>query len=304
MPGDEDDAQAAGRRHRERLRHERLAVDRRLGARLVAAPAGSVNSARPCSSVVAVARRAADRHAAPAGPATLLPIASRTTRTVTVPSAAPAPESPGRGSATGSGMSCALRRWRRERHEQRPTPKAQRPDAAASHDAASSFAPQLLAEPRVGDRSCVPHVRARRVQAGLAGVATGAAGGSADRRLSPTPLRNLLLDLLAIAAPASSCRIRPRRARAQAAAHLGEVLLGHLPHRAIELELLDRAQHQRLLALERRARAAAEHLRAVGSSLPTSAAASVRQRGEADGGGGEDREAEQDDRRPATGRAT
>src|SRR5688572_28335574 len=44
------------------------------------------------------------------------------------------------------------------------------------------------------------------------------------------------------------------RAGAQAAANLKKVGLADLAHAAIELELLDRPQHQRLLALERFAR--------------------------------------------------
>jgi hypothetical protein len=44
---------------------------------------------------------------------------------------------------------------------------------------------------------------------------------------------------------------QPHRALAQEPAHLNEVGLSHLPHRAIELELLEGPQREPLVALER-----------------------------------------------------
>ena len=66
------------------------------------------------------------------------------------------------------------------------------------------------------------------------------------------------------------------RAGAQAARHLLEVLRRHLPHRAIELQLLDRPQRQRLLALEIQARALAERLRGSRSACGATSGASIR----------------------------
>ena len=92
---------------------------------------------------------------------------------------------------------------------------------------------------------------------------------------APSPRRCSisLLDLLAVARAGVELTHQPRRPGAQARRHLGEVLLRDLPHRAIEFELLDRPQHQGFVALERRTRAAAEHLRAVRPRPSTSAAA-------------------------------
>ena len=118
------------------------------------APAGrSGNSARPC--VVGRARFAACPLTVrrTSWPATLLPIASRTTRTVTVPLG-----SSGAGMARpwisdGSGMLiCAEARSPRPK-AQGPSPKAQspKPEAqAASHRRRLQLRAAVLAEPRVG----------------------------------------------------------------------------------------------------------------------------------------------------------
>ena len=85
--------------------------------------------------------------------------------------------------------------------------------------------------------------------------------GSALTGCLSDALCNLSFDLIAIRAAGIELPHQPGRARAQPRAHLGKVLVGHLAHRAVELELLDRAQHQRLLAFERRSRPSAQHLR-------------------------------------------
>ena len=76
-------------------------------------------------------------------------------------------------------------------------------------------------------------------------------------------LRQVAFDLFAISDAGIELPHQPRRAHAEAARHLLPVAVGHLAHRAIELELLDGAQRQHLLALERDARALAEHRRAI-----------------------------------------
>ena len=58
------------------------------------------------------------------------------------------------------------------------------------------------------------------------------------------PFHDLSLDLAAIAGTRIELPHQSRGPGAQTSAHLGEVLLGHLPHRAIELELLDRSKHE------------------------------------------------------------
>ena len=219
MPGHENDAQAAGRGHRERCRHQRLAVDRRFGARL-----GAGRQIRELGAALLVGRRGSRRAArpsrAPACPATLLPIASRTTRTVTVPVG-----SSGAGMARpwisdGSGMLI----WRgRQRKAQGPSHKAQGPDAQAQarsafHDAASSLVPQFL-QNRASASLLVPQLdRLRRCGASLVGLADRglrrARGSRASvRRALRSPSRSARDTVL----PASSCRIsRAARARSRA----------------------------------------------------------------------------------------
>src|SRR4029079_6991663 len=53
------------------------------------------------------------------------------------------------------------------------------------------------------------------------------------------PLRKVSFDLIAVAGAGVELFEQPRGARAQAAAHLAEILLRELPHRSIELEILD-----------------------------------------------------------------
>ena len=167
----------------------------------------------------------------------LLPIASRTTRTVTVPSAAPMPESRGHGSTTDP--ACPGRRGtRRERRADPSTPamaSGQTPRACAS----PWPPPAALAEPRVG---IVRRVLARRRRS------------PSQRRLRRRRRRAAWPRQPLARSRARSARGIRRRRRADAstarpvrsaAAHLGEILLRHLSHRAIEFELLDRPQHQR-----------------------------------------------------------
>ena len=73
--------------------------------------------------------------------------------------------------------------------------------------------------------------------------------------------------------PASSCRIRRDARGAQPARHLVPVGIRQLPHRAIELELLDRSQREHLLALQRDAGPLADHRRA--NRLPARPAAAA-----------------------------
>ena len=67
------------------------------------------------------------------------------------------------------------------------------------------------------------------------------------------PGLQLALDQLAVAGLGIELPHQRHRAGAQASRHLVEVLRRHLAHGAIELELLDRSQHQHLLAFEHRA---------------------------------------------------
>ena len=98
----------------------------------------------------------------------------------------------------------------------------------------------------------------RRAAPCAADAARRRRSSAAGRRL---PRGQFLLDQLAVrGAAAVELPDQPHGAAAQAARHLLEVLLGHLAHRPVELQFLDRPQHQRLLALERRARPPAQHL--------------------------------------------
>src|SRR5947209_10391464 len=85
--------------------------------------------------------------------------------------------------------------------------------------------------------------------------------------------------------------------RAEATGHVPPVRFGHLPHRAIELELLDRSQRQHLFPLERHSRAITDHRRAI--VLRRDERPQHPQRGEADERRRADDDAEEDDRREA-----
>jgi hypothetical protein len=89
---------------------------------------------------------------------------------------------------------------------------------------------------------------------------------------------------------------QPDGTRAKTCRHLGEVLLRHLAHRAIELQLLDRPQRQRLLALERRPCTPAEDGRA-GRLVRRRDRRKRSPRRDADRCRGEDGQAEKDDGR-------
>src|SRR6185312_11118620 len=81
-------------------------------------------------------------------------------------------------------------------------------------------------------------------------------------RLSDSPLK-LFFHLRSIAAARIELPDETRRAGAEACRHLVEVAGGQLPHRLVEFQFLDRPQDEHLLAVERRARPLADHLRAI-----------------------------------------
>ncbi len=89
---------------------------------------------------------------------------------------------------------------------------------------------------RASGSLAVPHAQRRSARAVGDGRALG--HGLAD------PLRDFALDLLAVAAARIELAHQPHGAPPEAAAHLVEVGLGHLAHREVELEFLDRAQHE------------------------------------------------------------
>ena len=102
---------------------------------------------------------------------------------------------------------------------------------------------------------------------GATACVCGATAACAAARAGCAELASVTLDHLLIDRRAFELAHQPHRARAQPVAHLDEVGLGDLPHRPIELQLLDRSQREQLVALERRARAAADD-RADASSRP------------------------------------
>src|SRR5712691_10747753 len=77
------------------------------------------------------------------------------------------------------------------------------------------------------------------------------AGADDLRRCLTEPLREIAFDLFTIPGAGVELAYQPRRPGTKTARHLVPVRLGHLPHGAIELEFLDRPEHQHLLALER-----------------------------------------------------
>src|SRR5262249_20796413 len=107
----------------------------------------------------------------------------------------------------------------------------------------------------------------------------------------------IAFDLLPIPRAGVELLHQAGRASAQPSGHVAPVVLGNFSHRSIELELLDRSENERLLALEGDARAVADHRRAVvlaGHERPQHP-----QRREADQDGAGHQDAQEKNRRDA-----
>ncbi len=157
-----------------------------------------------------------------------------------------------------AGVGHLARRRDRQRHDgaQRRR-RAKRPEGDL-HRAASILDPHDL-QKRASASLAVPqdgHVPGRiGVDGRRMGRRRGRRGHAAHAR------REFPFDQRAVAgAVGVELPEQPGRPRAQPPRHLVEVGVGDLPHRAVELHFLDRAQHEELLAFERGPRAAAEHL--------------------------------------------
>ena len=235
------------------------------------------------------------------------------TRTVTVPTgdvARPAAARPTSGSDPACPAAPAARPAGASASEREGSAdeRASAVDARDQAESLRSFVPQRLqnaasaivdgaaARRSTRRRSDVPRRRRRRQQAASARRLGPDGRGSRRRRLPRQPRLQLALDHRrgSPTPPSSSCFMSEQRAAAQAAAHLVEVPRRQLAHRPIELELLDRAQHQRLLALERGARPARQRLaERLGVAARRAAPASGRTR--RGGAGGADRQADEDE---------
>ena len=258
------------------------------------APAGTpVNSARPSAPV-------GSRRTAPApcsstdAPTMLLVISSRTTRTVTVPSGSSGAGIDMPDIARGSGI-CARRGAGRGRQRGRPRRGARvrglapatgvlpetgwhRSVTVASPSASERGPPRrTLQGPRAHAvlPSGRPHILQKRASASF--VAPQSARRRRGRRPPAWTWRRgrigrkasgeVALDHLAVRRRPIELCDQPQRARAQTIAHHLEVALGDLPHRAIELQVLDRAQREHLVALERGPRPSGHHRRVFAGSL-------------------------------------
>ena len=223
---------------------ERIVSPSTMASAVTGDPAGTaMNCARPCASVTAVA--------GPSGVTsvtswlgTLLPMRSRTTRTVTAALGSSAPAAAHPTSARHRASPPGRRRAGAAARKCEPAPRATagrnarlRPASPAPHRTACRTARRRRSRSGRSRRWCPtwPVPRAGRL------ATPGPAGSdSARQRRAPRP---------------TGSRSRPSAdqahgAPAQAVAHLLEVGGGRLAHRVVELELLDRSQHQRLLTFE------------------------------------------------------
>ena len=179
----------------------------------------------------------------------------------------------------GSGICCApqTREWQcasastateARKHGRRPTPSqivALRPTRSSSRlrwfrdsVAVSCRSPCRIVRPRRSPcRTCTATRCATRLRparprpAASSWMGSGWSGATRTARLRTEAATQLLLDRAGVTAGIELTH-QSDRARAQPDAHLVEVALRDLLHREVELELLDRAQHERLLTLERR----------------------------------------------------
>ena len=229
-----------------------------------------MNCARPCASVFRGRRASCPIFSVTGWSDDVVADAlAHQTRTVTVPSAAPAPAAARRPSATGRAW--LLRAPRSACDAMRTVSSDQRRMTGPACQAdRCSLLPQFL-QNRASGSLAVPQAQRQGVAVIRSVIARGNDGlrpvlGAAIARrpadgrpsIATSRVAQLLLDLVAIAAARVELLHQPERAAAQPRAHLLEIGLRDLLHRVVELELLDRPQDQRLLPLERGARSAAD----------------------------------------------